>query len=308
MIAIEALETKSLENKVFLLLFSILFSFMLILGASLIYNYQDKERNIKNELLNKNHSKITRLIIEELANVYHQLATTTDNSEVATTINNHTITACYRGVCSNFNLLKLRPLIERIIPKYIFYKIQLNEALLHSNTNLPSYGIEKSQLLNEKTILTVGLSIDEIFWQKRQSEIRESYNNIFIASLVFVALCSVLFKYLLRFYGIKIYQDFKKVFSSKEEVLLNKIWSQEFKRKKELELNYLFIKKANKVILSKEGMAGSESSILKLPCNISLYQKNHSEKVSIIELKSFFSEMFSLEKNISVSIVSGFVA
>ena len=66
MVAIEALEAKSLENKIFLLLSFILFSFMLILGVSLIYNYQNKEKNIKNELLNKNHSKITRLIIEEL--------------------------------------------------------------------------------------------------------------------------------------------------------------------------------------------------------------------------------------------------
>ncbi len=304
MIAIEELEVKSLENKIFLFLFLILSFLMVIIGVSLIYHYQNTEKKVKYELLNKNYSKITRLTIEELANVYHQLATTTDNSEVNVTISNHSVNACYKEKCKNYNLLKFGSILDRNIQEYIFYKIKLNEALIYSNTKLPSYEIERSHLLNEQTILTVGLSINEVFWQNKQLEIREPYKNIFIASLVFIALSGVLFKCLLRFYGIKIYHYFKKIFLSQEEVLLNKIWNQEFKRKKELELNYLFIKKANKLILSNEGMTGSESDILSLPCNISLYQKNHSEKVSIVELKGFFSEMFSLEKNISISIVS----
>lgn len=304
MIAIEELEVKSLENKIFLCLFLILSFLMIIIGISLAYHYQNMEKRVKNELLNTNSSKLRKLTIEELANVYHQLATTTDNNEVRSIISNYTIDACYKEKCKSFNLLKFGSILDRIIPEYIFYKIKLNESLIYSNTKLPSYEIENSHLLNEQTILTIGLSISEVFWQKKQLEIRKPYKNIFIASLVFIALNGMLFKYLLRFYGTKIYQYYKKVFSSQEEVLLNKIWSQEYKRKKELELNYLFIKKANKLILSNEEMTGSESSILNLPCNISLYQKDHSEKVSIIELKCFFSEIFNLEKNISISLVS----
>jgi hypothetical protein len=304
MIAIEELEVKSLENKIFLFLFLILSFLMIIIGISLVYHYQNMEKRVKNELLNTNSSKLRKLTIEELANVYHQLATTTDNSEVSSIISNYTIDACYKEKCKSFNLLKFGPILDRTIPEYILYKIKLNEALIYSNTKLPSYEIENSHLLNEQTILTIGLSISEVFWQKKQLEIREPYKNIFIASLVFIALNGILFKYLLRFYGTKIYQYYKKIFFSQEEVLLHKIWSQEYKRKKELELNYLFIKKANKLILSNEGMTGSESSILSLPCNISLYHKDHSEKVSIIELKCFFSEIFNLEKNFSISLVS----
>jgi len=304
MIAIEELEVKSLENKMFLFLFLISSFLMIIIGLNLIYHYQNTEKKVKNELLNKNHSKIKMLAIEELANLYYQLSTPINNSEVNATINNHSIKACYKEKCKSFNLLKFGPMLNRIIPEYIFYEIKLNEELIYSNTKLPSYEIEKSHLLNERTILTVGLSINELFWQKNQLEIMEPYKNIFIASLVFMALSGLLFKYLLRFYGIKTYQYCKKLFFSQEEVLLNKIWSQEFKIKKELELNYLFIKKANKLILSNEGKTLRESDILSLPCNISLYQKNHSEKVSIVELKEFFLEMFSLEKDISISIVS----
>lgn len=304
MIAIGEIELKSLENKIFLVLSLVLFILTIIIGTSLLSYNRSAEKQIKNELLNKNYSKIVRFIIEELTNVYYQLGTTTDNSEVNATISNHIIKVCYNRKCKNFNLLRAGPVLEKTIPKYIFYKIELNEALIYSNTKLANYEIEKSRLLNERNILRVAVSVDERFWLKKQLEIRESYKTVFVASLIFIALISVLFKYLLRLYGIKIYQYFGKVFFSQEEFLLKKIWSQEYKRKKELELNYLFMKKANKLVLSKECMAVDESSILSLPCNISLYQKNHSEKVSIVELKIFFLEMFSLEKNISISIVS----
>ena len=158
MIAIEELEVKSLENKIFLFLLLISSFLMIIIGISLVYHYQNMEERVKNELLNTNSSKLRKVTIEELANVYHQLATTTDNSEVSNIISNYTIDACYKEKCKSFNLLKFGPILDRIIPEYIFYKIKLNEELIYSNTKLPSYEIEKSCLLNERTIITVGLS------------------------------------------------------------------------------------------------------------------------------------------------------
>lgn len=304
MISVEELELKSLENRISLSIFLILLFLVIILGVSFVYHYQKTETKAKNELLSNNQSKITKFIIGEVSNLYHQLAISTDNSEVNTTISNHSIISCYNKKCKKFNLLKLGPILERIIPEYIFYKIKLNEELVYSNIKLPSYEIEKAYLLNEKTILTVGLSIDDMFWQKKQLEIMEPYKNILIALLGYIVLISMLFKYLLRFSGIKTYQYLKKAFLHQEEFLLKKIWSYEFKRRKELELNYLLIKKTNKLILSNASIIQRESSILGLPCNINLFQNDTSEKVSIVELKSFFSEIFGLEKNISISIVS----
>ena len=93
MIAIEELEVKSLENKIFLFLFLILSFLMIIIGISLVYHYQNMEKRVKSELLDENYNKLRKLTIEELANVYHQLATTTDNSEVSSVISNYTLDA-----------------------------------------------------------------------------------------------------------------------------------------------------------------------------------------------------------------------
>ena len=70
------------------------------------------------------------------------------------------ILVCSGERCTKNNLFEFSSVIEKYIPEYVNYRIDVNKHLLHRNIKKHNYRIEKSQYIDEHNQISVFISLD----------------------------------------------------------------------------------------------------------------------------------------------------
>ncbi len=238
------------------------------------------------------------------------------------------------GKCLYYNLFRLGALLDHYIPPFIYYKIELNNKLLYSNvkiqnTQTRAYHFDRTYHINDFTQLRTSLAIDNIEWDRRESEIKKPFwilTIFFTASIVLIY--SLLYKssrhcnniYKSYYYDKYVSQleleklTYQQELKNYKASLMKKIWDNDFNKQKDLEINYLFAQKANQIAFGHEPPDAYEEKIKnkqvkrlndKVPCSIVLYQDDKTEEVNTELLINLFKNRFAQEDdNIALTIIS----
>lgn len=246
----------------------------------------------KKQLLTENSHKILQLSKQEIKNTFYYLGVTLDNPEVDIAIDNRTLNICYKESCNKYNLIKLAKLLEYLVPKFVDFKITLNNNLLHFNTNQKQYERVDVYKLNNKYKMFISTSINRIYWNKQQYIIQKPFWIISLSFLLSVIILLSIFVFLLKMYKIRYMEIHYKRNKIKEENLLKKIWELQYQKKEEKELQYLFAYKANKLA---QTHSNKENINLKsLPCSIVLQQEKATDQIiDLSEMVDIFLKIFA---------------
>ena len=303
----------------------IIYSFLIV---SLYQYYQKKLEMERIQLLQDYCSKILEVSTNKIDLLTQQISCTLQNNNISIRNNNSDLEVCC-DKCVSYNLLEFEELIDKHIPKFIYYKIELNKNFLYSNINTQNYQIEKSYYLNSHNQLSVSLAIDKLYWNKIEVEMKKPFWIITLFILVnilsFYFFSKVLFKNFNKEFRLYYQNKYKKELDqlreshSKElknctDSLMNKIWNLNFNKQKDLEINCLLAIEANKLSLTDENTNNQESILKdsrlknfsdKIPCSIILYQENKIEEINAVQLVELFKDRFDQEnENILVEIIS----
>lgn len=295
---------------------------IIIQSLFLFFLYQcftDKITEEKFRILQEYYEKIAEISSNKITSQMHKVGNNTQNEEVLFKINISDLEIC-GDKCINYSVFRLRAIIDSYVPNFIYYKIMLNRNFLYSNAKIENYQLEKSHHLNSSTQLDISVSIEPFFWDKMEKSIRKPFWIISLVSIINILLFFFIFQKLFKFLGKEYDGYFKDKYNKELEVnkayFMNKIWSSNFNRQKDLEINCIFASEANKIALSTVDVSGHndietpKDSMLNdfddmLPCSIVLYQNDKIEEFSIKDLTELFTSRFAQEnENISVSIIS----
>jgi hypothetical protein len=294
----------------------------------LYQSYQDKVDIKKTEILRDYYNKIVKVSTNKINSLFLQLSNNIQNSNATINVSNGDIKVC-RDKCINYNLFHFGALVDQHIPEFIYYKIELNKKFLYSNTKVQTYLMEKTYHLNDYNQFRISLTIDQLYWNKVETEIKQPFwiitlfitVNILILYLLSRIALNKFNKEFMLYYQNKYKKELDKLnFSHDEELnrckdsLMNKIWNINFNKQKDLEINCLLAVEANQIALINENYNDQENMIKdcrlknagdKAPCSIILYKENKTEEINAKELIDLFYDRFNREdKNISVHITS----
>jgi hypothetical protein len=290
--------------------------------------YQDKAEIEKAQILQNYYNKIVKVSTNKINSLTQQISGTLQSNNISISTNGSDFKICC-DKCINYNLFHFGALIDKYIPEFIFYKIELNKKFLYSNIKAQNYQIEKIYHLNDYNQFSISLAIDKLYWSKTEAEIKKPFWIMTLFALVnillFEILSKILFKNFNKEYTLHYQNKYKeeldqlKFDNSKElksckDLLMNKIWNLNFNKQKDLEINILLAGEANKIALIDEGDNDQENMIKgsrlknssdKVPCSIVLYQDDKIEEINIDQLIELFTDRFDQEdENISVNIIS----
>ena len=163
--------------------------------------------------------------------------------------------------------------------------------------------MEKTYHLNDYNQFRISLTIDQLYWKKVETEIKQPFwiitlfitVNILILYLLSRIALNKFNKEFMLYYQNKYKKELDKLkFSHDEELnrckdsLMNKIWNINFNKQKDLEINCLLAVEANQIALINENYNDQENMIKdcrlknagdKAPCSIILYQENKSHGI-----------------------------
>ena len=294
----------------------------------LYQSYQDKVDIKKTEILRDYYNKIVKVSTNKINSLFLQLSNNIQNSNTSINVSNGDIKVC-SDKCINYNLFHFGSLVDQHIPEFIYYKIELNKKFLYSNTKVQTYLMEKTYHLNDYNQFRISLTIDQLYWKKVETEIKQPFwiitlfitVNILILYLLSRIALNKFNKEFMLYYQNKYKKELDKLnFSHDKELnrckdsLMNKIWNINFNKQKDLEINCLLAVEANQIALINENYNDQENMIKdcrlknagdKVPCSIILYQENKTDEINAKELIDLFYDRFNQEdKNISVHITS----
>lgn len=304
-------ELKTVHTKILHSFF--ILSFVVIVLLNEYYNEQARLK--KAQILQDYHKKITNTVVNKMillvqkssANLYDESVTIDSNISDLEVCNNKT-------KCVKYSLFRLGSLLDRNIPEYIDYKVELNKKFIYSSTKIQNYQLEKVSHLNKTNQLNVSLALNEAFWNNTYSEIRRPFwiicsfiiTNIFLTYYVFKTLRRKLNdkhslyyhnKYLEKLELIKLEHDSK--LTEATSILMKKIWDSNFNRQKDLELNCIFAHEANRIALLADNTLRDGDNKLSerdaLPCSIVLYNEIQTEKINIAKLITILGDRFAQE-------------
>lgn len=301
--------------------------YMLIVVVLYKY-YDDKVAIEKEQILQKYYKKIWEISSDKIASLASRVFSSIQNENLS--INNYAnnIEICNNTKCIKYNLYRFTSMLNRNIPDFIYYRIELNGKLLCSNTKSVLYQIDKSYQINKSSQLNISLTFNNIFLHKLESDIKRSFwiitTVLTITLLLLLILLKKSFKVFNKIYEIS-YQDcyeseidklrtaYQQDLQNSEAVWKKKLWNIDFNKQKDLDVNIFFSQKANQIALSNDNSNFQEDKLknLKLtrhrdqiPCSIVLYQEDKVEEVDIVELINLFTTRFDQEENISIKVSS----
>lgn len=223
-----------------------------------------------------------------------------------------------------FNLIKYYKELNKHIPNFLIYRIEINNQLLHTNTKtryLKPNIFNKKHYLNKNIFFATWLDITDTFWLEKKRIIHEQFllTSLILCGvfLFLVAIYYISLKKLENFYSKNYKERLKteieqlKNYHSKElktaqTNLLNKIWNYDFNRKQDIDLNFLFAQEANKIAYM-ESYGGDIQNIIEekgiqaickdMPCSIVLYNNQivNQEFVNVEDLIKVFNGRFKNE-------------
>jgi|GEM_PF-2582986 len=323
----KGLQSLDILRKIILRIF-IIVSIVYCLFVICIYqHYNNKVTEEKHELLQIYYSMILDATLNKINNLALKNSIDLQTSKVAVDVDTGHIRLCQATNCSSYDLFKIGTLMNKLIPKFINYKIELNKKLIYVNTKTQNYEIEKIYYINGDLQLNINLAVDDIEWAKTAFNFKKPFYLLSTVILSSFILLYILAQLILK-YSNNLYKCY---YQSKSEALLNqlqtehqqqlrnsetlwmkKIWNINFNKQRDLELNYLFSQEANQIAYSSEE---EKNDLLKsdqlrnfanqIPCSIILYQPDKKEQIDVTKLITIFTNRFSEEdENISVNISS----
>lgn len=308
-------------------IFLLIFIMYTIFSIYIHQYYQKQASQEKFHILQEYYNRILELTLNHLNYLALKVPTNLEKSTITIDTNNY-IQICYNK-CISYNKFKFSTLLDKFIPKFIYYKIKLNNDMLCANTNKSKYTITKAYRINDHTQLNISILIDKAFWNKTEHKIKKPFYLLSLFILVNFLLLYLLYKTMLSHckkeyksyyknensvYLKQLKAEHKKELSDRETSLMKKIWDIEFAKQKDLEINCLFSQAANKLVFMNEQHSNYDEMIKnygvqnisnRMPCSIVLYQNHMVEEVSTSKLIEFFTNRFKKEdENISIKISS----
>jgi len=272
-------------------------------------NRQVEER--KSEILKEYYAIILNHSLIKIDSLLQQLPLDQKGLNTNISIDKTDIQNCYKKQCIKCNIFEFSSTIDKCIPHFIFYKVEINKQLLYSNYKISDYELEKIFYINDYNQLAISLSIDVDHWNKIKIKIIRSHLFTIISSTIFLLLFIVsnklLNKYIKRFYFLyyknhynldikKITTDYQHELKNKEDLLMKKIWDLEYSYEKEAELNCLFSQEVHKISVNMKNTIYINFSNQNRFSHytIPLYWGNEKlENINIKNLIEIFSGIFS---------------
>lgn len=304
---------KRVTLKLFLSLLVIYF-----LSFTLMYkHYDNKAKETKQQIIQHYYNEILDVILKEIKRLAAKQLINLQTSDSTIEADLRYIKICQKSKCFNYNLFKFAALIDKFIPKFIYYKIELNKKNLYANTKIQDYEVEKTYHISKYTQLTIALTIDQRFWQKEEFNIKKSFYTLSLASIISLLLFYILSQLILK-YSNKLYQlyynskhqeilaqlntEHQQQLKNNEVLLMEKIWNINFNRQKDIEINHLLAHAANQIAYGKQDKL---NLIDQVPCSIILYQPDCQERINVNKLVNIFTDRFTEEAvNILINISS----
>jgi hypothetical protein len=309
--------------------YQILACIIIIYGVFIIFlyqSYQDKAEIQKATILHDYYKKISEVSVKKINSLTQQISSNIQNNNISIKANNNDLEVC-DNKCINYNLFRFGASIDQYIPEFIYYKIELNNKFLYSNAKYQNYQIEKIYHLNDYNQFNISVAIDKIHLSKVNKETRKPFwiilfftlGNILLLYIIAIFFFNNFDKEYKGHYQKKYKEDLRqlKLSHSKElrnskDYLMNKIWNLNFHKQKDLEINCLLAKEANKLSIT-DGNLNDQDALLKdsrlqnssdkIPCSIILYQENKLEEINVAQLIDLFKDRFNQENdNILVKI------
>ncbi len=306
--------------------YRIFFFAIIIYGLTLtfLYNYFNDAAEVKkSQILQDYYNQIIAISINKISSSLQKISSSFQNKNILLSINNNDLKICSDNRCINYNLFGFRASLDKYIPEFIFYRIELNKKFLLANVRFQNYQIEKTYYINEYNQLDLSLSIDEAYWAKVRAVIWKPFWIILIFALGNIGLLYLLnrisSKNFNKFYNSYYQHCYKDELDQLEDSLMNKMWDINFNKQKDLEINCLFAQEANKLSLTNENLniesSNDQEKMLKnyrlknygdkVPCSIVLYHDKSIEEIHIPELINLFNARFQKEnENIEVKVIS----
>ncbi|WP_425364008.1 hypothetical protein [Candidatus Tisiphia endosymbiont of Hybos culiciformis] len=312
--------------KIFTLIF-IVYSTIII---SLYQYYNDKVEVKKTQILQTQYDKILEVSMNKLSSLAYYLSSNIQDKNISINSTSSEIEICNEALqCKNYNIFLFGESLNRNIPEFINYKIELNKNFLYSNIKIQNYQMDKIYHINDSHQLNISLAINSVFWHKVETDIKRSFwiltASIIANMLLLYVLLKISFNSFSKSYALH-YQDEYAAeleqlkFEHQQELkhceisLMKKIWNNDFNKQKDLEINCLFAQEANQISLIDNNSNNQEDMLKdyrlknfgdKVPCSIVLYQENKIEEIDTTKLVDLFIDRFNQEdENISFEISS----
>jgi len=293
--------------------------------TSILYNQYNRETEArKNNLLQSYYQMILNHSTIKLDDALSKMHINGHNQDIEIQIKQSDIIVCNSTQCKKENLFDFSSALDKYIPDYIYYKIDINNQLLHRNSKLDNYHLIYHNHIDRKNRLSISISLGSQYIEKLKDEIAKPFISLMIlASLImmlFVTTQILIVKYLNRLYQKK-YKNhylfklnkatdgYKKALNVQEDSLMKKIWDLEYSNRKDKEFNHLFSKKANQLAMYTYDQANPDvqmNDIKEMPCSIILHHSDSKWECidTKVLVKSFSDRFVNSEENISISIYS----
>lgn len=301
-------------------------AFMVYIAVtSTLYNQYNRETEArKNNLLQVYYQMILNHSTIKLDDALSKMHINGHNQDIEIQIKQSDIIVCNSTQCKKENLFDFSSALDKYIPDYIYYKIDINNQLLHRNSKLDNYHLIYHNHIDRKNRLSISISLGSQYIEKLKDEIEKPFISLMIlASLImmlFVITQILIVKYINRLYQKKYKNhylfklnkatdDYKKALNVQEDSLMKKIWNLEYSNRKDKEFNHLFSKKANQLAMYTYDQTNPDvqmNDIKDIPCSIILHHSDSKwECIDTKALVKSFSDRFvNSEENISIGIYS----
>lgn len=299
--------------------FSKIICFLLIICYSifclaLYKHYLNKIETERSRILQQYYDKVASVSIEKLNYISHKILANIKDEDI-TIVNNVGDLRICRDQCVEYSIFRFGNIIDKHIPEFIHFKIELNKNLLYSNFRENNYQLEKVYHINSGHQLVIGVSIDKVFEDNLANDITKPFwiisYIVFASAILIYFLYGLLIKCILKSYKLD-YQLHRKeeieyinkqhtvAINECKSSLMNEIWNKNFVKQRDLEINYLFALEANRLALEENPDYDKDFIVTgrikqfqhKVPCSIVLYQVNQREEIYVKELIDLLTARF----------------
>lgn len=299
-----------------------------------MYLYKDCSLNAEresNQILQNQYTKIVEIIDRKLSSLGAELNQNIHDRNVLIKPNvNHLEICTNTNNCINYSISRFGALLNRYIPEYIYYKIDINNQFVYTNTKFSKASLKKAYHINNNSQFNISLAINPDYLLHIENSIKRPFWILIILVLliivIFIVINHLISKKLSRFssnfYNQKYSKELELIKLSYQQeiknnigILKKKIWENEFKYQKDLEINNIFAKKIKEISLINnlseiiEEKHTTDSLLIPhlniTPCSMVVYQNGNIEKdINVERLMELFVSRFKEESNTIVSITS----
>ena len=125
------------------------------------YTCYDKEfKNRKNEIFSQYYEIIFNHSLIKLSYLLQKLHLDQSGKNTVISVDKSDILGCFKQQCIKSNLFEFTSTIDKYIPNFIYYRIDLNKQVLHRNVRIDDYELEKTYHINNYNQLSISLSAD----------------------------------------------------------------------------------------------------------------------------------------------------